>query len=118
MNIGTAISCSVVLVLLVINKPFRKVMAWIAGSGATQDGSPAVAGSIDEVTNVKLTSSSGGGFLTGWLAGIGWVGSIRVLSVLCLGEFLCEPRKQVFDETAEFGRRHTNQRAFHRIPGL
>jgi hypothetical protein len=33
-SIGTAIFCSVVLVLLVINKPFRKVMAWIAGIGA------------------------------------------------------------------------------------
>jgi hypothetical protein len=33
-NTGTAIFCSVVLVLLVINKPFRKVMAWIAGIGA------------------------------------------------------------------------------------
>jgi hypothetical protein len=30
-SIGTAIFCSVVLVLLVMNKPFRKVMAWIAG---------------------------------------------------------------------------------------
>jgi hypothetical protein len=33
-SIGTAIFCSVVLVLLVINKPFRKVMAWIAGIAA------------------------------------------------------------------------------------
>jgi hypothetical protein len=32
-SIGTAIFCSVVLVLLVINKPFRKVMAWVAGVG-------------------------------------------------------------------------------------
>jgi len=33
-SIGTAIFCSVVVVLLVINKPFRKVMAWIAGIGS------------------------------------------------------------------------------------
>jgi hypothetical protein len=34
-SIGTAIFCSVVLILLVLNKPFRKVMAWIAAiSGA------------------------------------------------------------------------------------
>ena len=34
MSIGTAIFCSVVLVLLVITKPFRKVMAWITAISA------------------------------------------------------------------------------------
>ena len=59
----------------------------------------------------QLISTGPGGLLPAWLA---WI----IPGGLSLGKFLFEPGNQVFDETAKFCRRHTDQSGFQDIPRL
>jgi len=59
----------------------------------------------------QLISTGPGGLLPARLA---WI----IPGGLSLGKSLFEPRKQVFDETAKFCRRHTDQSGFQDIPRL